>query len=1190
MHRKSVTITGQSGAGTNFQVKVKVGESAGAAGANFHLEGNSTHFPSAKDDGGDLRFTDNDGTTPLGFWVESVSGSAPNRTATVWVKVADDLGTNATIYCYYDKAGAANTSSGSATFLLFDDFDGSSLDTAKWTQRGSNSSISLSSSQLTFTNSTDAGYAWITSNATYAYPVWTESKVDSFNTNAATYRMGATTGVTPRVDNGNLYNEYSADALTGLYRIVSDTSSVGTTVTSASAGSDTSGIWSFAWASTGTQKFLVNYVSKLTGTDSSISIANHYMYLGNAKSLAGSTVVDWARVRKYASTEPAFSAAGTEENADVTPPQVSTLSPADDAINVLPTQDLVITFDEAVRTGTGFLTLKKSSDQSVIESIAASGALVSGNGTTSLTVNPVAALAEQTEFYVVWDAFAFKDPSGNHAAARTSVGSWSFTTGDVTSPTVSTFTPADNATDVLPTADLVISFDEAVRAGTGVLVIKKTADDSIVETIAMSGASVSGNGTASLTIDPSATLQESTEYYVVWDAHAFKDASYYANHAAAQTSATSWNFTTGDLTAPQVTGVSPAQDATNVALNANLTVTFNETARAGTGYLVLKKSSDQSTVETIALSGASLSGNGTSSLTLNPSEDLDDGTSYYVTWDAFAFKDASVFRNHASAQTSPDYWVFTTVDVSPPLFTSVTASANASGATITWNTNESGSSLVRYGTTSSLGSQTNEQDTGSGTTSHTVVLANLPACTTYFYRPVSTDRSDNAGTGSLASFTTSACTNSASVVSQTGGVVETTGGGLALLDAGKGLAVDVPTGAATNAFTLQVKKIVRSTVTSLTSTPSGTSAIDDHIYDIRAISGGTLVTTFGAPVSVTVSYADSQVSGYVESSLLLYRWDGSDWNALDNCALDTDANSITCETTHFSTFGLFGNAIPIAQQSDGVSTSANGGGGGTGGRRGSVDKMAKRIAMAQDAILAQYDARIASRVGTPEAPTTVGNAPRQRVAAAITGSTIMGERRGRLQATIDGSPVLYEDVMAHAWYTPYVAAIIEERVAVGYVDTEGKLTGEFGVANPVTRAEILKMALEASGTTIDAHRKPRNASARSTWASSYVAEAEELGLTVFSPDEDVHQYATRAEVMQTVLEVLKLPIAPQAPSFSDVPADHPYAHAIATADFYNLITGDTDRNGGQLRTFRPDDTMNRAEASKIIALLQKILK
>jgi len=131
-YRKKVTITGQAGAGTNYQVRLKVGESSGSAGVNFHTEGNSSDFPSDKNDSGDLRFTSSDGTTLLDFWVEQVTGTTPNRIAYIWLEVADSLETNQDVYCYYGKSGADNVSNGENTFLFYDGFDDESLNTDKW--------------------------------------------------------------------------------------------------------------------------------------------------------------------------------------------------------------------------------------------------------------------------------------------------------------------------------------------------------------------------------------------------------------------------------------------------------------------------------------------------------------------------------------------------------------------------------------------------------------------------------------------------------------------------------------------------------------------------------------------------------------------------------------------------------------------------------------------------------------------------------------------------------------------------------------------------------------------------------------------------------------------------------------------------------------------------------------------------
>ena len=151
-YRKKITITGATGAGTNYQVPLLIGESSGASGYNFHLEGKSASFPSGENTGGDLRFTASDGTTLLDFWVESASGTTPNRLAKIWVEVPADLGSNQDIYCYFGNPSATNASSIVNTSLIPDDINDNSLSnnwsiletTSSCTQTETNNELQLS--------------------------------------------------------------------------------------------------------------------------------------------------------------------------------------------------------------------------------------------------------------------------------------------------------------------------------------------------------------------------------------------------------------------------------------------------------------------------------------------------------------------------------------------------------------------------------------------------------------------------------------------------------------------------------------------------------------------------------------------------------------------------------------------------------------------------------------------------------------------------------------------------------------------------------------------------------------------------------------------------------------------------------------------------------------------------------------
>ncbi len=116
--------------------------------------------------------------------------------------------------------------------------------------------------------------------------------------------------------------------------------------------------------------------------------------------------------------------------------------------------------------------------------------------------------------------------------------------GETTAPTVSTFSPADNAVDVAIDANLIVTFDEDVDAETGNITIFKSSDDSVVEAIAVGSGQVTGSGASAITINPSASLEYATEYYVQIAATAFDDSV--GNSYAGISDTTTWSFTTVD--------------------------------------------------------------------------------------------------------------------------------------------------------------------------------------------------------------------------------------------------------------------------------------------------------------------------------------------------------------------------------------------------------------------------------------------------------------------------------------------------------------------------------------------------------------------------------------------------------------------------------------------------------------------
>jgi len=113
-YRKSHVINQATGAGSNYQVKIVVHYGSGSdSGENVYMNSK------CKTDFSDIRFTDDDGITELGYWREAY---IPSSSATFWVKVNDDLGVgNQTIYIHYGNVAASTTSDITTTMLAGDD-------------------------------------------------------------------------------------------------------------------------------------------------------------------------------------------------------------------------------------------------------------------------------------------------------------------------------------------------------------------------------------------------------------------------------------------------------------------------------------------------------------------------------------------------------------------------------------------------------------------------------------------------------------------------------------------------------------------------------------------------------------------------------------------------------------------------------------------------------------------------------------------------------------------------------------------------------------------------------------------------------------------------------------------------------------------------------------------------------------
>ncbi len=184
----------------------------------------------------------------------------------------------------------------------------------------------------------------------------------------------------------------------------------------------------------------------------------------------------------------------------------------------------------------------------------------------------------------------------------------------------------------------------------------------------------------------------------------------------------------------------------------------------------------------------------------------------------------------------------------------------------------------------------------------------------------------------------------------------------------------------------------------------------------------------------------------------------------------------------------------------------------------------------------------------------------------------------------DISTVSFSDVTDNDWFSPYVASVSDWGIVSGYRDAAGAPTGRFGPANPVTVAELLKMALEAAQTdkTQCGLVPPSHNQAIGHWAAEYVSCGEAMNMRLLKDiNADVNRPATRAEVLAVIHDAFGDNVPPIFSNFRDT-IGNTYEADIAYAYTRGVVSGDKDSLGIETGTFRPNDPINRAEVAKII--------
>jgi hypothetical protein len=387
-----------------------------------------------------------------------------------------------------------------------------------------------------------------------------------------------------------------------------------------------------------------------------------------------------------------------------------------------------------------------------------------------LTFTPTAPLAASTVYTVAYTA-DLTDPAGN---PLTNPGTFSFTTGtaaDTSGPGILSYSPPANETGVATNTLMRIVFSEPLDATT---VIESNAYLYNANNTALRYP-VTLNLAAdrrSLIITPVAPLLNFTQY--LWQFYSYKGSNGVTGSTHSQ------YFTTGgaaDNTAPTLISVSPANGATNVPVNANISAVFSE------GIDPTSVSDATFTVSLGATGAFTITDN---RITLNPTANLATSTLYTVTINGLRDYTGNVIGAVNSTFTTS---ASATNDVTGPSVTSFVPANNATNvalnSTVTYNinepidptsvrTNEGNADTIAVFVTPSGGSATEWPGTlsvtNAATTSQIVFTPTAPfppnaSIRAYFvYNAYPTDLAGNNGNSTSAIFTTVAGTDTTAPV------------------------------------------------------------------------------------------------------------------------------------------------------------------------------------------------------------------------------------------------------------------------------------------------------------------------------------------------------------------------------------------------------------------------------------------
>ena len=196
---------------------------------------------------------------------------------------------------------------------------------------------------------------------------------------------------------------------------------------------------------------------------------------------------------------------------------------------------------------------------------------------------------------------------------------------DTTAPTFISSSPIDDQISFRNDGNIVLNFDEPIKAGTGTITISNGTDTRVIDVTDTSQVIFTG-GKSKVTINPHDDLIPNTTYNVQMGAGTITDIA--GNPFVGITDENTLNFTTV-LAPPQLIGSNPWDDATQFKIDNNIELYFDETVTTGNGDIIISNGADTRIIPINDTNQVSFSKDG-STIIIDPIADLLPNTNYNI--------------------------------------------------------------------------------------------------------------------------------------------------------------------------------------------------------------------------------------------------------------------------------------------------------------------------------------------------------------------------------------------------------------------------------------------------------------------------------------------------------------------------------------------------------------------------------